>query len=934
MQLLIVESPKKAKTIASFLGSGFRVEASFGHVRDLPLKELGIDTGHDFEPHYVPVPKARERLSRLRSLAKEADGVLLATDPDREGEAIAWHLVESLRLPRSRYRRVVFHELSRRAVEAALRSPRTLDAALVDAQQARRILDRLVGYQVSPLLWHKVQRGTSAGRVQSAALGLVVDREREIRGFVPREYWTIDAELAPERSPRETFWARLVRVDGTPTEVPDESTAQSLVAELERSVLRVAETGTRERDQSPPPPFITSTLQQSAASRLKWTGKKTMQIAQSLFEGGWITYHRTDSVNVSAEAVAAAREIIAGRFGPEFLPNSPRRFSGRVKNAQEAHEAIRPVAVERTPETATLSGDEHRLYTLVWQRFVASQMAAARYRTDFAVVHGTSPTRGMPTDDGGRKPQAPGPPPRRAKPPAPRFELRAEATTLIFPGYLALYGVRAGAGPATDPGAADSEAEGGATPESDAGTTAATAIASEPATARRHADGPDADELPKNDHLPTLVLGEPLLARSFQPKQHFTRPPARYTEPTLIRALERLGIGRPSTYATIVATLDDRGYVVRERGHLVPTPLGFAATDFLLAHFPNVVDTGFTADLEERLDAIARGEAQRVAVLRAFYDPFRVALETARSAAPVAVPDSPPPAAGSGRPRAAARGGARSRPRPSAKRPATSKRPGMSRPKSATGPSDATTAPKPRASDARSGSRAASTRPSESGSNASGGRQPARHSTSAAPKSARSRGGTGSSPRRNAGSTTSVGELGSQARPDDSQWPHEGVPASAKPRRGKTTETAPPAHPSGAKAGERDARPDSASPPACPRCGAPLARRTSRYGPFLGCTAFPRCDYVHRESAASAPAPNRTPDVTARPKATLRSGARTQSRPTPPRPGPAPTPEGASVCPVCGRALVVRVNRRDSSHFQGCSGYPSCRFTKPEPPPS
>ena len=396
MRLVIVESPKKARTIEGFLGAGYRVAASMGHVRDLPQKELGIDVAADFKPTYVTLPRAQSSLTALRKAAAGAESVLLATDPDREGEAIAWHLAQALRLAKTRYRRITFHEISRPAIQAALAAPRDLDSDLIDAQQARRVLDRLVGYQLSPLLWRKVQKGTSAGRVQSVAVKLIVDREREIQAFVPQEYWTIDVRLSTdpldvnlsEAKDPSSFLARLIEIDGKKADIADEAHATAVKAQLEDSAYRVREVSKKTVSRNPFPPFTTSTLQQAAGNRLRMGAKKTMSVAQSLYEAGLITYMRTDSVAISSAAIADLRRVIAAQFGPDYVPSAPRRYATRTKNAQEAHEAIRPVHPDRTPSSlrTALSPDEHRLYDLIWKRTLSSQSPPAQYHQVTALV--------------------------------------------------------------------------------------------------------------------------------------------------------------------------------------------------------------------------------------------------------------------------------------------------------------------------------------------------------------------------------------------------------------------------------------------------------------------------------------------------------------------------------------------------------------------
>ena len=592
MKLVIVESPKKARTIGGFLGAGYRVAASMGHVRDLPQKELGIDVAADFKPTYVTLPRAQSSLASLRKAAAGAESVLLATDPDREGEAIAWHLAQALRLAKARYRRITFHEISRAAIQAALAAPRDLDPNLIDAQQARRVLDRLVGYQLSPLLWRKVQRGTSAGRVQSVAVRLIVDREREILAFVPQESWTIDVRLStepPDAAPAVTlseakspssFLARLIEIDGKKAEIPDEARATALKAQLDEAAYRVRELSERTVSRNPFPPFTTSTLQQAAGNRLRLPAKKTMSLAQSLYEAGLITYMRTDSVAISGAAIAELRRVAAAQFGAEYLPAAPRRYATRAKNAQEAHEAIRPVHADRVPASlrASLSADEWKVYDLIWKRAIASQMAPARYHQRTALVDGgfasVSP---LPLGEG----QGEG---------TTKFLLRATASELTFLGWLKAYG--------EDIAPQASE-----------------------------------DEAP-NTTLPDLDAGQVVYAEEVLPAQHFTQPPRRYTEPALVKALEDAGVGRPSTYATVVSTIQDRGYVRLEQRHFVPTELGFAANDFLVAHFPKIVDLPFTAEMEDALDEIAGGRLAWTEMLRGFYGPFRQTVDAA-SGAPV-----------------------------------------------------------------------------------------------------------------------------------------------------------------------------------------------------------------------------------------------------------------------------------------------------------
>ncbi len=593
-KLVIVESPAKARTVGKFLGKEYTVKASIGHVRDLLKSRLSVDIENDFAPTYRVIREKRDVVKEIKQAARQAEEIYLATDPDREGEAIAWHLIQAANLPEDRVRRVVFHEITKSAVDEAFAHPRGIDMQLVNAQQARRILDRLVGYQISPLLWRNVRSRLSAGRVQSVALRLVVEREREIRAFVPEEYWTIDALLAevstrhlPEPE-RPTFKARLFRVEGQEPHLPNEEAAQALVHELEKAAYVVTSVRQRQRRRRPSPPFTTSTMQQEANRRLGFTARRTMQVAQQLYEGielgdegsvGLITYMRTDSVNVSKEAQAEARAFIAERFGEEYLPPQPPVYKTRARAAQEAHEAIRPTSVRRTPESVKpyLTRDQYRLYELIWKRFVASQMAPAVLDTTsvdiVADTEGRVPAGVVEIDEALRAELA-----RQ-----PRYLFRATGSVIRFPGFLVLY----------EEAKDDGEEEGA------------------------------------NVQLPDLCERSLLDLLALLPEQHFTQPPPRYTEATLVRALEERGIGRPSTYAPILSTLQERGYVRREGKRLIPTELGEVVTDLLVEHFPDIMDVDFTARMEAELDRIAGGERHWVQVLRDFYGPFSRQLEAA-----------------------------------------------------------------------------------------------------------------------------------------------------------------------------------------------------------------------------------------------------------------------------------------------------------------
>jgi DNA topoisomerase-1 len=583
-KMVIVESPAKARTVGRFLGRGYTVEASVGHIRDLPANRMGVDIEHDFKPRYVIPTKKKDVVKKLQAKAQQASEVYLATDPDREGEAIAWHLQAALKrqvqgIP---VRRVEFHEITQDAVGHAFAHPRDVDQLRVDSQQARRILDRVVGYTLSPLLRDKMGRkGLSAGRVQSVALRLICEREREIEAFVPVEYWTIEAELrkqAPEtKLEAKSFVARLFKIRGEDPDLKNEADAQAIVDDLEGAVYVVQKVTQRERKRYPAPPFMTSSLQQEASRKLRFTAKRTMAVAQALYEGkdigggervGLITYMRTDSVNVAEAAQAEARQLILELYGKEYLPPRPPQYKSRAKGAQEAHEAIRPTGVRRAPESLKecLTRDELRLYTLIWQRFVASQMAPAILdQTSVDILAGPP---------GGPKP----------------YLFRATGSVIKFPGFLKVY-----------------------------------------------EEGREEEEPPEEGEgvqLPPLKKGEGLDLVHLLPKQHFTQPPPRYTDASLIRALEEYGIGRPSTYAPILSTLLQRVYVERMEKKLVPTKLGFTVNDLLVGFFPDLINVEFTAGMEEKLDEIATGEVAWVPMLHEFYEPFAQNVDVAQAKMP------------------------------------------------------------------------------------------------------------------------------------------------------------------------------------------------------------------------------------------------------------------------------------------------------------
>jgi DNA topoisomerase-1 len=560
-RLVIVESPAKAKTVGRYLGSGYTVRASVGHIRDLLKSQLSVDVENDFAPKYRVPNEKRAVVKELRDLADSAAEIYLATDPDREGEAIAWHLLEAAEMDAGRTRRVVFHEITKGAVENAFQHPRSIDMNLVDAQQARRVLDRLVGYSLSPILWRKVRGRLSAGRVQSVALRIIVEREREIDAFVPVEYWTIDAELQPEGG-TQTFIARLVKVDGEDAALSTEGQVRPVAADMETAQYRISKIKAGTRRRKPSAPFITSTLQQDASRRLGFAARKTMQIAQQLYEGidlgegtpaGLITYMRTDSTNVSQTAQQEAREFVLSRYGKEYLPESPPEYKTQARGAQEAHEAIRPTSVVREPKSVQefLNRDQYRLYTLIWQRFVASQMESAVYDTLSINIKGTTA--------------------------AHQYLLRASGSTLKFPGFLVVY-----------------------EDVQDEETVNETSARIPPGLV--------------DDQKQTLVR--------LIPEQHFTQPPPRFTEASLVKTLEENGIGRPSTYAPTLGTLQNRGYVTREGRALIPTDMGIVVNDLLMQYFPNILETEFTARMEEQLDQIAAGQQGWVQPIREFYEPF------------------------------------------------------------------------------------------------------------------------------------------------------------------------------------------------------------------------------------------------------------------------------------------------------------------------
>jgi len=573
--LVIVESPAKAKTINKFLGRDYTVKASMGHVRDLPTKSLAVDVEKNFAPKYEVVPGRKKVLDELKKAAKASSAIFLAADPDREGEAICWHLAHELKAARKPVHRVMFNEITKRAVTEAFTHPGAIDKRKVYAQQARRILDRLVGYKISPLLWDKVRRGISAGRVQSVALRLVVDREKEIRAFVPIEYWTITARLARPDGSGPEFPARLAKVDGEKATIPSQETADAIYRELQApgTAYRVATLARKEKRRNPVAPFTTSKLQQEAARKLRFTARKTMQVAQQLYEGielgetgsiGLITYMRTDSTRISPDAQAEVRAFVAERFGAEYLPERPPAYKSG-KGAQEAHEAVRPTSVLREPSqvAASLTRDQLQLYTLIWNRFVASQMRPAIFDTTSADIT------------------------------AGRFTFRASGQHMTFAGFMRVY------------------VEGQDETQQDEA---------------RQAEGEENEER----SLPELAEGQSLDCRGVEPTQHFTQPPPRFTEATLVKELEEEGIGRPSTYAAILSVIQNRDYVVKAEGKFRPTELGEIVVDLLVESFPRILDPGFTAQMETKLDEIEEGTADWLEAMHEFYGAFARWLEHAK----------------------------------------------------------------------------------------------------------------------------------------------------------------------------------------------------------------------------------------------------------------------------------------------------------------
>lgn len=559
--LVIVESPSKAKTIGKFLGSKYKVVASVGHVRDLPKSKLGINIENDFEPEYISIRGKGDLIKELKKEAKAADKIYLATDPDREGEAISWHLAYLLGIDENEPCRIVFNEITKNAIQEAVKNPRPIDIKLVDAQQARRVLDRLVGYQISPILWKKVRSGLSAGRVQSAAMKIICDRENAIKAFIPKEYWNIQALLSKsEAKTARSFIAKLTEYKGKKIEISNKKEADEILAKIDKDGFTVKKVEEKERKKKAYAPFTTSSLQQEASTRLNFSTRKTMQIAQQLYEGvsvkghgtvGLVTYIRTDSVRISNEAQAAAKDYIISNFGEKYWGNN--FYSNKKKEVQDAHEAIRPSYIELSPEEVqdSLTKDQYNLYKLIWARFMASQMSPAVHSIVSAEIDNNS------------------------------YGFRASGSKVIFDGYLKVY---------------------------------------------RATDDEDDSKM-----LPPLEAGEKLVQKEIKGEQNFTQPPARFTEASLVKDLEEKNIGRPSTYAPIVTTLVDRKYVKKEKKTLVPTELGFIVNDFMEKYFKEIVDAGFTADMEDKLDLVEIEDNDWKNILRSFYGGFKEELSVAES---------------------------------------------------------------------------------------------------------------------------------------------------------------------------------------------------------------------------------------------------------------------------------------------------------------
>ncbi len=553
--LVIVESPAKAKTIKKILGESYQIKASVGHIRDLPKKKIGVDLKNNFEPEYA-ILEAKEKVANdLIEAAKKADEVFLAPDPDREGEAIAWHIAAIIKKPKKKIHRIEFNEITKTAIQYAVQNPRPIDMGKVNAQQARRILDRLVGYKLSPLLWKKIGRGLSAGRVQSVAVKIICDREEEIDAFNSEEFWTISADFAKPKS-SVSFSAELTKYDKKKIEIKNEEETNKILKVLKDKAteFKIEKVATRKSQRNPLAPFITSTLQREVSNKLGYSVKKTMQVAQKLYEGidigtsgpiGLITYMRTDSTRISDEATEAAKEYIVNHFGEKYYPEEPRVYAKKGKNVQDAHEAIRPTYIDKAPEEIRqyLSSDQFKVYKLIWERLIASQMESASVETSSVEIE------------------------------AEKYTFRASTTKITFDGFLIVYD--------------------------------------------------DREDKAKSIKIPSFKKGDDVNLKQIEPKQHFTQPPPRYSEASLVKMLEELGVGRPSTYAPTIGTIQDRGYILKEEKALVPTLLGKTVNGALVKHFPDIVDASFTANMEDNLDKVAENTVKWKKVLADFYNPFK-----------------------------------------------------------------------------------------------------------------------------------------------------------------------------------------------------------------------------------------------------------------------------------------------------------------------
>lgn len=575
--LVIVESPAKAKTIRKYLGPDYKIAASMGHIRDLPQSHLGVDIKNNFKPMYIIIAGKSTLIKELKADAEKSEKIFLATDPDREGEAISWHLSHILKIDPKTDCRITFNEITKNAVISAVQKPRSINMNLVDAQQARRILDRIVGYEISPVLWKKIRKGLSAGRVQSVATRMICDREEEIERFIPKEYWSVDTQFKKEDG--LIFSAHYHGKNGKKLEIKNKDESDELLSLLKDSNFKVSNVKKSAKKRSPAPPFITSTLQQEASRKLGYSAQKTMMVAQQLYEGvdigsegsvGLITYMRTDSVRLSKDALSEARKYILNHFGKEYLPSKPRYFKTKSA-AQDAHEAIRPSYAERDPESLKdkLSSDQYKLYKLIWDRFLACQMEPAVFDTILVEIEGYPKTLDSKTV----------------------VNLRASGSKLVFKGFMALY-----------------------------------------------VEGKDDDEDETNQILPSINKDESLILVSTDPKQHFTEPPARYSEASLVKALEEKGIGRPSTYAPTISTIINRGYVDRNKRQLAPTELGKIVNQFMTANFADIVNINFTADMENRLDKVEEGNIQWKTVLGKFYEPFKETVKKAETISKIEMP--------------------------------------------------------------------------------------------------------------------------------------------------------------------------------------------------------------------------------------------------------------------------------------------------------